>query len=46
MNHEINEVLARKSYGKPELISAQARELPPALAGHLEYANRRNVGAG
>jgi hypothetical protein len=27
MNNEINEVLARRSYGKPELISSQAREL-------------------
>jgi hypothetical protein len=27
MNNEINEVLARRSYGKPELISSQVREL-------------------
>jgi hypothetical protein len=27
MNHEINEVLAAKSNNKPELISAQAKEL-------------------
>jgi hypothetical protein len=27
MNHEVNEVLAAKSNGKPGLISAQAREL-------------------
>jgi hypothetical protein len=27
MNHEVNEALAARSHGKPELISAQAREL-------------------
>ncbi len=27
MNHEINEVLGARAHGKPELISAQAREL-------------------